>query len=92
MRPTKSERMRYKELREIEPGLKELEAEIRAERPGPDGRYCANRVWYCKYKPRLCLLVGWEARLPGLRSMRDYDAAYQTLYDLLPDCNDCFCL
>ena len=92
MRPTRWERMRYEELCEIEPGLKELEAEIRAERPRPDGRYCANMAWYRKYKPRLCLLVGWEARLPELRSMRDYDAAYQTLYDMLPDCNDCGCL
>lgn len=92
MMATKAQIDRYKKLREVEPGLKELEAEIRQESPSPDGRYCANRAWYSKYKPRLCLLVGWEARNPELRNMRDYDAAYQSLYDLLPNCNGCFCL
>jgi hypothetical protein len=32
-------------------------------------------------------LVGWSAANPKLRSEEAYDVAYDTLYELLPDCN-----
>lgn len=92
MRPTKEQRELYRELRKMEPGLKALEREIKKERPKEDGRYCANMAWYRKYKPILCELVGWEARLPSLRNDECYDAAYLVLYNMLPDCNGCCCL
>ncbi len=38
-------------------------------------------------------LVGWGSNHPdpALRTSAAYDVAYQTLYDLLPDCQDCGC-
>ncbi len=49
-----------------------------------------------KREPRLAdlRLVGWSAAKedPVLRSGAAYDAAYETLYALLPDCRNCLCL
>lgn len=36
--------------------------------------------------------TGFRTRSGLLAFMSDYDAAYQSLYDLLPNCNGCFCL
>jgi hypothetical protein len=78
----------FDDLADLEPRLEELEAEIlalrRFRRRGP---FCANEVWYRRFKPRLRLLVGWEARgHPVLTTAQAYDVAYEHLYELLPDC------
>jgi len=54
--------------------------------------FCANDVWYEKYKPRLCLLVGWEAQNKSISDETSYDVAYNTIYELLPNCKNCGCL
>jgi hypothetical protein len=91
MRPTKEERAHFKEQCKIEQRLKRLAEEIKAV-DGSDPHFCANRIWYDRFKPLVCLLAGFDAENPELRTMKDYDAAYQTLYSMLPDCRDCLCL
>jgi len=49
--------------------------------------FCANKVWYTIYKPRLVQLVGWSAAKEELRNSEAYDIAYRKIYDALPDCN-----
>jgi hypothetical protein len=83
--------MTFDELCEIEPGLRQLEAQIRAV-DDSDPHFYANREWYRNHKPVLLHLAGWYARCPDLRSVEAYDVAYGYLYDLLPDCRDCACL
>ncbi len=81
-------------LVQLEPELEALYREIRTLR-GKGGRvFCANRVWYSRFKGRLLRLVGWEARNPDprIRSAEAYDLAYQKLYDALPNCRNCSCL
>jgi hypothetical protein len=73
----------------IEPALAELLAEIKA--VSSHENFCANLVWYGYggrpgFKKRMSLLVGYYARKPELRTMDAYDVAYETCYDLLPDC------
>lgn len=51
--------------------------------------FCANRVWYREIKPQLSRLIGWDAKNPKVKDDRCYDAAYHTLYRLLPNCRDC---
>jgi hypothetical protein len=101
--PPRSRRLRFydlgrrpswSELCRLEPRLRTLAAEIRAVRDDPDStHYCANADWYARggFKDRLCELVGWSVDHPVLGSTEAYDAAYEKLYDLLPDCRDCGC-
>jgi hypothetical protein len=75
----------FQQLVRIEPRLKELAARAAAI-DGSDPDFCANRVWYGTFKPALLKLVGWEATHPLLKSEAAYDAAYDYLYQRLPDC------
>lgn len=56
--------------------------------------YCANRVWYDRYKERVIQAVGWESRdrNPDLHTSDAYDIVYRHLYDLLPPCRNCNCM
>lgn len=71
-----------------EPRLSELRADVEAVKSRPG--FCANAAWYGpgKFRQRMKALVGWEAerRDPFLGTMEAHDAAYHTLYNLLPDC------
>ncbi len=89
----------WDDLAAREPRLAALRQAV--ERESAHGRlhYCANAAWYgygghLGLKPRLLRLVGWGAQShdPVLRSSDAYDVAYQTLYDLLPDCRGCGCV
>jgi hypothetical protein len=87
--------MTFDELCALEPGLRLLYEEARAQRRKRRGpHYCANATWYVLFKPRLSRLVGWERpdRDPVLGSSEAYDLAYHTVYEALPDCKDCNCL
>jgi hypothetical protein len=78
----------------LEPRLAELYAKAAAVDGSPPN-FCANAVWYGEFKPVLEQLVGWSARRPILRSREAYDVAYDTVYELLPDCrheSDAFCV
>lgn len=77
--------MTWKELCELEPSLKELYSEARAVK-ATDECFCANRLWYSRFKPRLVKLAGWGARDIKLRSSGAYDTAYEKIYRALPDC------
>lgn len=56
--------------------------------------FCANRIWYDYYKPRLQHLVGFEASgvTAEARTMQAYRTAYQAVYHCLPDCRGCICV
>ena len=83
----------WAQLARLEPGLARLRREARA----TDGRarhFCANRVWYDRFKPRLSRLVGW-GRDDGpavLRTQAAYALAYDTVYQELPGCRGCWCI
>ncbi len=81
--------MDWSELASIEPRLKELEREVLSIKGGK--RFCANAVWYGydgkpSYRERLTQLVGWGSDDSRLTGEAAYDAAYEHLYGLLPDC------
>lgn len=65
----------------------EIKAHAKTNANNPD--YCANEHWYEEggYRQRLENLVGWRSGIPILQTSEAYDACYEYLYDLLPDCN-----
>jgi len=81
----------WPQLVELEPALLDLYRAAQAV-DGRDAHFCANRVWYDSFKPRLLALAGWEARQPALKMQEAYDLAYETIYAALPPCRDCQCL
>ena len=85
----------WNDLAEREPRLVVLLMEIKHVKDDKTKRsFCANRVWYRDFKPRVIKLVGWYAELddPMLRTVEAYDIGYQYLYDKLPPCRNCMCL
>lgn len=86
----------WKRLTVEEPRLKTLASDVRAyaKANASDPHFCANRFWVQDLKPRIMSLVGWEAKTknPELRSSEAYDAVSDYLFNLLPDCRDCWCL
>ena len=81
-------------LVEREPELARLRRDVEAVRDEDGAPFCANKVWYIHFKPRLKQLAGEGARRddPLLRSPEAYELARHTLYRLLPDCRDCVCI
>jgi hypothetical protein len=83
----------FNRLVQLEPRLQLLLQE--AESVVDDGgkSFCANQVWYSRFKPRLRQLVGNEGDVPPgpLRSPEAYDVAVQVIYHKLPDCRTCSC-
>jgi len=82
------------ELCAIEPRLTRLLEEARAMKDdGESVSFCANRIFYAKgsFKEQLSKLVGFDAEKPELQSMEAYDAAYDEVYRLLPNCRNCAC-
>ena len=82
-------------LADRDPRLRALLAKvkaIRSEHLNSDS-FCANSWWYGKgLKEELTWLVGWLRRDdPVLGTSDAYDLAYDTLYDLLPDCRGAAC-
>lgn len=62
---------------------------------GSDPHFCANDVWFDRFKPRLLRLVGWEAPATAPEWMTTntaYEIAYSTIYNELPECRQCACL
>jgi hypothetical protein len=81
------------ELVKREPELRTLFEKAKAV-DDSDPHFCANRVWYRHFKPVLCDLVGWDARVQDgvVNSSEAYDIAYRKIYQALPDCKDCACI
>ncbi|MFL6230991.1 MAG: hypothetical protein ACJ741_19620 [Pyrinomonadaceae bacterium] len=77
-----------------EPELARLQADAAAVRDGGGPTFCANKIWYVSFEPRLKQLVGRNARSadPLMHTSEAYELAYRTLYRLLPNCRDCVCL
>ncbi len=82
--------MTFSEMAKIEPRLQALYNEVQQVKAKKKA-FCANRVWYKYFKPQLILLAGWNAKNPQLRTTEAYDVAYQAIYELLPDCQNCLC-
>ncbi|MDR1704222.1 MAG: hypothetical protein LBS19_06010 [Clostridiales bacterium] len=82
-------RAEFNEYAQYSGELRELEKEILeyAEQNRHTKNFCANHIWYGNFKIRLCKLVGWSAKDKRLNSEKAYDAVYDYLYNLLPDCN-----
>ena len=53
--------------------------------------FCANKVWYDDFKPRLVKLVGFECKTKELKTQEAYDRAYKKVYSVLPNCRNCIC-
>jgi hypothetical protein len=88
-------RLSWSQLTRLEPRLCLLHAEVSRVRDTRESRwFCANREWFSRFKAQMCRLVGWS-RIGGgpdvLYTPEAYDLAYQTLYDLLPNCRNCGC-
>jgi hypothetical protein len=88
----------WRDMAKTEPRLQKLYADIRMVKDDKTrATFCANSVWYgyaghTSFKERMSCLVGFQAANPALRTMDVYDAAYQKLYDTLPNCRNCGCL
>jgi len=84
----------WRMLVEREPELLRLRREIEAVRDDGGAYFCANKVWYIRFKPQLRELAGASARKndPVVRSPAAYRLAHDTLYRLLPDCRNCICM
>ncbi len=87
-------RLTWARLARLEPQLAALLVEARAVDPGDNPHFCANRVWYRDFKPRLLHLVGWcrDDGAPLLQTQAAYALAYETIYDVLPGCRGCWCI
>jgi hypothetical protein len=82
----------FQSLAELEPLLGSLMREAASTIDTGDKSFCANRVWYQRFKPRLEAIVGWH-RHSGpdvLKTAEAYGAAYEAIYAALPDCRNCF--
>jgi hypothetical protein len=90
---TNTKPLTWNELARLEPRLSGLLDKAKAVKA--KGRnFCANDVWYRRFKPRLLWLVGWDRpdNHPVLSSMQAFDLAYETIYEVLPNCRQCTCL
>jgi hypothetical protein len=95
-------RITWKELVKIEPELLELAKEAQAYKEESKGKdyVCANDRWYGygkwrdkSIRLRLIQLVGWTRKDDArLYTSEAYDVAYQHVYNLLPDCKNCWCI
>jgi hypothetical protein len=82
----KPAKLTFDELAELEPGLADLEDDIRETRQQTPPWKARFRLWYWEFKPRLLKLVGWctaHSRDGVLGSREAYDVAYHHLHDLL---------
>ena len=83
--------MIWDELIKAEPRLEKLYERVkRIQDDKSKPSFCANLVWYGWVKAEMCRLVGYEATTPVAGSSEAYDLAYKRLYNLLPDCRNCF--
>lgn len=60
----------------------------------PDGFFCANDHWFKQIDSRFLEMVGWHAKslATSMRTPEAYDAAFEFLFALLPDCRGCSCI
>lgn len=87
------EYLHFLKLCEIEPALRRLASDIWAKQDPGREVWCANWVWYKEFKPRLKMIVGWDATNPELRTRLAWDSAYRVLYDAVPGgCRNCGCV
>jgi len=59
----------WEQLVGLEPKLADLERAVRRVK-GRRG-FCANYVWEERFKPRLCLLVGWDRPFPRYAGLEE---------------------
>ncbi len=81
----------WSRLIDIEPQLLVLYNAAKAV-DGSAEHFCANRIWYDRFRNQLYPLVGWECGNPEIATPEAWDLAYSTIYEALPPCRDCLCL
>lgn len=101
-----SEKMTWDQVVALEPRLQILFDQAASAGFGREA-FCASEAWFGVpgvsngLKQRVMGLVGWQRKpMPGqvnetlLQSHMAYDAAYQSIYEQLPDCrnSDCGCM
>ena len=79
-----SDKKRFQEICEVCPEIEYLDW-FTKQFAGREG-FCANAILFSYLKPVINELVGWHSENVLLRSSRDYDIVFQTLYHNLPDC------
>ena len=83
----------FDRLVELEPRLRLLLQE--AERVVDDGgkSFCANQIYYSRFKPQIERLVGWELTTgpAELQTCGAYNVAVDAIYHPLPNCRNCGC-
>lgn len=87
-------RLTWSTLISLLPELERMRLRAAAVAPGDDPEFCANDVWFERFKPDVVRLVGWETRSsnPILQTSEAYSLAYQTIYNELPSCGrQCGC-
>lgn len=95
MKNSKELAAQFHDLVRIEPVLGSLMRDAADTLDAGGQWFCANRIWYQRFKPRLELLVGWhrDAGPESLKSADAYEVAYEAIYMALPDCRECpFCM
>ena len=80
-------------LLQREPELTQLQLELKAVKDEGGPSFCANKLWYIQFEPRLREIVGPQAKTNDLvlRSTQAQILARNILYKLLPDCRNCVC-
>jgi len=83
----------WRQIVKLEPKLGALHREAQEVRDTGGRHFCANKVWYDDFKPRLKLLVGWcrADDVLSLKASESYATAYAKIYNALPDCRNCAC-
>ncbi len=78
--------------------LLELEADVASIKDDPTmPSFCANMTWFRDLKAfnkRIANIVGWYSspfEVEQVRTQWAYNTAFSHLYELLPDCRNCWC-
>ena len=93
--------MTWDEMKKADERLSLLEKDICCVKDdGESPWFCANRIWFEYFKPKLLNIVGFDRVRESREDFDDdwfyspaaYDVAYQSLYNNLPDCRNCDCM
>lgn len=88
----RKESLTWETIIAIDPFFDDLLHEIEGTEPGE--RFCANDIWYKKYKPIILRRVGYCSPNYApeiLKTERAYEIVYEKLYGALPNCKGCGC-
>jgi hypothetical protein len=84
----------WDDIRQVEPKLGAILAEVMAIYDPGAGSFCAEELWHNKLKQRIMRYVGFYARSenPRMKLPETYEFVCDTIRDALPPCRKCACL